>query len=199
MWQKTLVEIKKGKIFENRTKKYLVPLLKEYGSKFVSRINTNQVLAFGICDHEITDIIEDKIYIYFDKNGFSSYDDYINKEKGQLTFKRFLEFVEQEEYFDKYYHLNDDHCVVVINLPHAVMDLFLNGAYSKIYDNDDKKKFLKQNVKNIVNKEDSYFQLFEKIIQEDFNTTIEIDKTVLKEFDYPPILTQEIFHYDRNS
>lgn len=218
-----MIEIESGYVFGNKTFKYLYPVLNSYSKEFAAK---HTKVAQQLCAAAISDVkyVKAKGGIEYDTHLFLVYDEngrfdlerkrYNNIQYGRQVFKEFLQFArEYTHYVDDYYfekikgHL---HCVV-FKVPkrfHGAIEQLKCSTYSKMYSNKDlidinihPKNRLKQPDfrYGILRRTLEYMEIFESILQERFNSNIELDKDDPREYDFPFKLEDEIFNYDKHS
>lgn len=201
------MQIQSGKLYKNRTWKYLYPCLKSYGSELTSRLSEFLKLAVGVKDYNVK--IEDKaIFILFDTN-LKIYSQYELK-KYKAKFSRFLEWLSYQEYFIKDYVFGDNQHMVVLKIPKRHYNSYSNfilGNYSKMYNLSDRKTYFKSINKNtsrntnmletakILNKDPIYLPTFLSKVNERFKTNVGKEHFLEAELDFPPDKKQEIFNY----
>jgi hypothetical protein len=189
--QKEEIKIKDD-VYLNRTAMYLLPLMKAYGDEFLK--NFSKVIstpkAFGIDDYKGPHY-DNALYALFKPN------------EHFLTIEKIRN---HEAYLDDYVFSDPKYQVLVVRLPREVIVNFLEGNYSKIINKVEIEKFYKKKVRkngkenytkvySVVKKLPHQRQAFINEVWEDFKSNIE--GSVIEEYDYPPILSQEIFNYDK--
>ena len=129
----TGMEIEIGKLYINRTVKYLVPGLSFYGPTLKTKLNLVFKLAFGIHD-----TLLDGSHLEGQKNIFILVDKLVRPD----LFQNFMDWVKHQEYYVTDYTYDaimESHSrkhMVVLAYPPSMgdsYDKFLLGKYSKMY------------------------------------------------------------------
>jgi len=126
------MKIQLGSVYTNKTKKYLLPTLIEYGSKFEDNFMNLFKLAIGIGDLTLIDmgiVIEHSIFILIDTK------------LSRGRFKKIMTWIKSQEYYQFDYPFDDIHSghlhMLVIKIPkkfEATSSEFQKGNYSKMYE-----------------------------------------------------------------
>lgn len=189
---------------QNRTKKYLLPCLKEYGEEFISKINNVFKVAVGIGDiisiqHHI-DLTPGKEVPKpkFERHLFILIDTGIASDH----FIHFLDWVkEQSMYVDDYVFDNiqkSQYHMIVIQFPEKYydsFDTFKKGKYSKMFNTNGYDLFTAYpEIRKILIKDHTYAIKFVKQLNKEFNTTIKPEEWA-GEFDFPPNENEEVFNH----
>jgi len=188
--QNETIEIS-DEVYLNRTATYLLPLLKAYGPDFLKVYSKiiSVPRAFAIDDTKGPHY-ENALYSVF---------------KPSEHFSAIEELRSHEAYLDDYVYTNPNFHVIVIRLPRHVIAPFLEGNYSKLVNNVEVEKFYKKMIRknmkeqytkvySVVKKLPHQRQKFIQQVWEDFGSNIE--GSHIEEYDYPPILGQEILNYE---
>lgn len=204
------IEINNNNIYSNRTFKYLTPCLKDWGKDFVDQVGKLPLQAWGIGDCSVNSVFdEDNLYCLIVTDGtFKNNRNFVlNKVSDFLDwFRSHPSYHDDYEYDD----FNGNKHMLVVNLPEqhkGIITKFINGSYSSMYNKDtidrlfNKKmkigRIEQDNDKYLVLTHDSrYREVFKKRLKEDFNYNSG-DIAIDAEYDYPPILGEEIFNYER--
>lgn len=202
------MQIQSGKLFENRTLYYLYPCLKDYGSNFISKLNSVFKLAVGIRDNYHNNKIK-SLYLLISHNYGNSN---ISSTTYRKSFKNFLNYIrEHSSYITDYpVNFNESH-MIVIKFPekyYIAYDNFLLGKYSKMYDKSQidfiypiqgiSEKTLKRNLlsRAVINKNRTGLEHYKKVIKEEFNVILQdSDCMDNREFDIPYNKKEEIFNF----
>ena len=139
------MEIHSGKLFKNKTWRYIYPTLKYYGPDLDNYITSFIKLNIGIGDTNVA-FEEDNLFILFDvelRNHMQ-----INLQKYREKFQQFLHFVRIQHYYTsdyeyKYGKFNTGH-MVVLKIPYVfknAMYNFIKGKYSLMYSEEQVKKY----------------------------------------------------------
>jgi len=196
------MNIQIGKVYLNKTFKYLIPCLKVYGDTFQAKLSTVHKLAFGIhdCYFDGTKMEEKKlIYMLCDK----AYQ--------KAKFLNFLNYVQHQDYYETDYPYDDmlhgrKH-MIVLKIPEEhinAYDAFREGRYSEMYSSADIDKLFDMKVHPIrevaiaiMTKEKIMKQLFRDKLNTSLGTTITLkdinDENM--ELDFPLEKKKEFFNY----
>lgn len=212
------MQIQSGKLYENRTWKYLYPCLKVYGGTLKTYLNSFFKLAVGLGDHNI-DINEDNcIYILIDTNihspqqSLQTYREYLSKFLDWVRFQPYYVTDYIFEGFDR----GEKH-MLVLRLPDTYKESYIKfkqGKYSEMYSskdidnlyslivNSNKNIEIKvnnniTNIKNVLTKNSSHLELFRKQINDEFGTNLSLNDLKNHELDLPPSQNEEIFNYKK--
>ena len=189
------MKIQLGSILMNKTKKYLLPCLWEYGEEFGKMFHTIWKVGIGIGD-----IITIKSNIKFEKHIFVL----VNTAQNLATFEKFQLWIrDQPMYEDDYAYdnlLTGNLHMFVIKLPEKYYDTFetfKRGEYSKMYSYTDLVNFFARQpeTKQVLVKDHKYKLEFSKQLKVQYDVDIkpeEIDDNY--EFDLPPEKIDEIFN-----
>ena len=194
------MKIQVGNIVMNRTKKYLVPVLKDYGPEFETMYTSIFKLAIGIGDIVTT---QNNMYL-LDKNLFVLVDCNMFPE----AFNAFQIWIRRQDHIYQDDYAFDDiltgHLhMFVIKFPEDylhIYETFKKSAYSKMYTKEELEMFFKEDneVVKIVVKDHSYKVKFAKKLSEEFDvkglTADDINDNY--EFDLPVDNKDEIFNLD---
>jgi len=182
----------KRPILANKTRKYLLPCLKEYGTDFTSRLDSVYKVAVGIGD-----IIVSNRGIKHEKHIFIL----INSTIATEFFLNFLDWIrEQDMYEDDYIFgniLTSILHMVIIKLPvkyYSSFETFKLGSYSEMYDKEDVDILFKGKLqyKKVIIKDHNYKVRFVEILNEQFGTSL-VPEEYEGELDFPPD-KEEIFN-----
>lgn len=211
------MELYSGKLFKNKTWKYLYPVLKFYGKDLDDYLTSFIKIAIGIGDIN-TNFDNDNIFILFDlelKNNMQ-----INLKKYREKFQLFLNYIKIQHYYTadypyKYDKFSTGH-MVVLKVPFKHREAFfsfIKGKYSSMYILEDVNRFFQKRVfqnkekeksvnkfikssRDVLLKDSSRKKYFIKKVNQDFDTNIKEDMFNDDfELDYPPKLSEEIFGY----
>jgi len=133
------MKIQLGSVYTNRTKKYLLPTLKEYGGEFETKFTNLFKLAIGIGDFSLTKMdiaMEHSIFILIDTK-FS-----------RKVFKSIMAWMKSQPYYKFDYAFDDIHSghlhMLVIEVPERFKQTskeFQKSNYSKMYQFEDLSNF----------------------------------------------------------
>ena len=212
------MQIQSGKLYENRTWKYLYPCLKVYGGTLKTYLNSFFKLAVGLGDHNINIDENNCIYILIDTNIHSSqqslqtYREYLSKFLDWVRFQPYYVTDYIFEGFDR----GEKH-MLVLRLPDIYKESYVKfkqGEYSEMYSskdidnlyplivNSNKNIEIKvnnniTNIKNVLTKNSSHLELFRKQINDEFGTNLSLNDLKNHELDLPPSQNEEIFNYKK--
>lgn len=213
------MQIHTGKLYKNKTLKYLYPSLKFYGEDLTDNLRNLVKLAVGIGDtNDYTE--EQNIYILLDTKPIMNKD--YNVVSYSIKLQTFLEWFRLQKYYVKDYIVRvkneGDKHMIVIRVPNTLCTAFNNfikGKYSKMYSNTQIEFYFgdrviqDKDVEEIINKElrgirgvltKDKTSMREHIVRvnKDFNTNIKLEEVFeVFECDYPLRLSEEIFNYEK--
>lgn len=192
------MDIEIGKIYENKTWKFLVPCLRYLGEEFVNRFKPVFKLAVGVYDTILDGTPFEggrKIFLLID-----------TKIQPQ-SYKVFYSWIKEQDYYVLDYYrdaLNAEprQKMIVLEFPEAhkqVYDSFIKGSYSKMFKNTEADKIYtspsRKRELQIVKKQNNSFLL--ESIKKEFNAELNIldFKEEIEEFELPLKGKEEIFNY----
>ena len=196
------MHIRSGKLYENRTWKYLYPCLRSYGSTLKGYLNSVFKIAVGIGDSNV-EMESNCIYILIDTNVHGTG---VSIEQYRENISNFLDWIRLQP--------SEKH-MVAIRIPkefHRTYARFMSGKYSDMYSKDqiedyfqyisipDKKLEAEKNevlqvTRAVLKKSKAYLPTFVSKVNADFGTTCVEDDLATSEFDYPPMKQEEIFNF----
>lgn len=194
------MDIQIGKLFINRTVKYLVPGLNFYGSTLKTKLNLVFKLAFGVHDS----LIEGS-HLEGQKNIYILVDKLVRPD----LFQNFMDWVKHQEYFvtdyayDAIMEAHSRKHMIVLAYPPTMGDSyekFLLGKYSKMYTKKEITSFFaeesKKEVRQVIVKTIHAKIRFIALIKETFGTILEEQDflTGYWEYDLPPNEEEEFFN-----
>lgn len=203
MGLETLENYKYGDVILNRTRKYLNPVLKEYGAEFVDIIRGIRHVASGISDS----LLEDTLSIKYEHHLFSLYDANYDREKfyDVLTHIRQHAAYQLDYPFDhaKYGGLH----MIILKIPEKhkkAIEMFKQSKYSKMYSKTDAGRlFIKKTTAYKAIVQDKEYRVF---FEEEINnlskhphpsTYIHLPNNA--ELDYLIKPKEEIFNHDKGN
>lgn len=214
------MEIIDGKLFDNKTFRYLYPCLKHYGQIFREKINSVFKLAIGIGDMVSESKYGNKPCIYILISTFiptmSGPD---NVEYGKKVDEIVKWFREQHYYVDDYLYdiINaNSNRILVLEIPEIYRDSyyhFIRGKYSKMYSTEDIDKFYNKVVrknkelekkindrveysKKVLLKDESILPDFVSKLNKEFGTKMTEPEMKGTELDFPLTMEEEIFSFE---
>jgi len=209
------MEVSNGKLYANRTWKYLVPCLKDYEADLVLNLASFFKLGVGIADFNFKTEEENCIYILIDTKTLVSSDRTL--QEYQERFARFLDWLTHKYYFvaEYPYDTSGKHMVVLrIPLKHRdILGKFIEGKYSELYTSTDMNAYFKfcviankkteeeknksiTHTRNILTKDKKYISIFVDIVKEKYVCDAYVEDFQECELDFPPKLEEEIFNYE---
>lgn len=182
-------------LYPNKTRKYLLPCLLDYGEVFTAKLSNVFKVAVGIGD-----IITDNCGFTHEKHIFVLLDSTI----ANRFFLRFMNWIrDQPMYEDDYVYGNvqkSTYHMVVLKLPEKfwdTIDKFKVGEYSKMYNYETISKFFEEHseVRNVLIKDHNYKLVFvNRRLNRKFNTSIE-PEDYHGELDFPPTEESDKFNH----
>lgn len=173
------MKLQVGKIFMNRTRKYLFPIIKEYGSDFTSKINALFKVGVGIGD-----MIVDQCGIHHEHHLFILIDTLHNT---PLFISLLDDIRRHPAYEDDYVYGNVNNSrfhMIVISIPEKYLSSFNNfkqSRFSQMYNREDLKKLFNfesstidaksREIISVLIKDHNYRFDFAKIIQKEFEVS----------------------------
>jgi len=206
------MQIQSGKLYENKTWRYLYPSLKYYGEELMSKLASFFKLAVGVNDYNMKGT-GNCIYILIDTNiAIASDSERLAYKK---RFNQFLDWVSYKYYYVTDYIYDSNKHMVVLKLPvqHSTSYLsFIKGRYSEMYNSKELNTYFRyisisnkdieerQNEKmrttrNVLTKNIEYVPIFVDIVNKRFNTEVGVKDFKDAELDFPPTKSEEIFNY----
>ena len=190
-----------GKLYVNKTWRFLMPCLKGHGKSFIDKFNCVFKLAVGIHD-----TLLDNSNISNSNNLYVM----INKTYREKNYKDFIEFIKYQNYFKGDYCPDSDiisskrHMIVieVPNIYNNAYDKFLQGKYSEMYSKKDldllfshpskKKEF------DILTRNEKSLNEFIETLKKEFNTIIFQNDVYDFEYELPLKYEEEVFNFNNN-
>lgn len=182
------------KVPPSKTRKYLLPCLKEYGKVFTRKLENAWKVAVGLGDAILInrDVKHEKhIFILFDSKPSPKH------------FKDFMEYIIDQPYYVDDYVYGDiqksTFHMVILKFPEKYYDAFETfklGDYSKMFSLEDVEKFFanKPNTKAVLIKEHGYKVVFTRKLNRMFNTELKPEEFE-GEYDFKPTEITEIFNH----
>jgi hypothetical protein len=210
------MEIQSGKLYENRTWKYLYPCLRSYTPKLTEFLATFFKLAVGIGDSNVLEVKNKCLFILIDTNIYLLGDRELSVY--QERFSTFLDFIRYEPYYIKDYVYEGDgkKHMLVLKIPFIHLeayDKFLLGKYSEMYSLKEintlykfcnvsdkivekKKNDYISECRAVLTKNPNHVEAFVKKVNIRFKTQATVEDFKDAEIDYPPNFKEEIFNYN---
>lgn len=174
------IKIQIGKIFMNRTRKYLLPLIKKYGDEFTFHINQLSKVAVGIGD-----MVVKKCGFQHEKHLFIL----VDSRYKPFRFVSTLNWIrEHQSYEDDYVFGNIQSSrfhMIVIRIPDSYlesMEHFRDGRYSKMYSSDDVRQLFSTDGKTGFDR--TLYETIIKVLVHDHNYMVEFAEQVKLEFQF---------------
>jgi hypothetical protein len=194
------MEIEIGKLYSNKTLKYLVPALNYYGPTLKTKLNLIFKLAFGVHD-----TLLEGSYLEGQKNIFILVDKLVRTD----LYQNFMDWVKHQEYYvtdyayDAIMEAHSRKQMIVLAFPPSMGDTyekFLKGKYSKMYTKKEIQDYFgdenKAAARHVFARTVYARREFQLKIKEVFDVVLE-DKDFLKgswEYDLPPSKEEEFFN-----
>jgi hypothetical protein len=182
-------------IHPNRTRKYLLPCLREYGEEFTTKLNNAFKVAVGLGDM----IITNRYYKSPERHVFILFNTKIASEH----FTNLLEYVKDQEYFEDDYAYGNlqktNLHMIVIKFPQKYwdsFDTFKIGKYSEMFTKEViDSMFIRKDddTPKILIKDHKYKIRFTRRLNRLFGTNLEADDYD-GELDLPPNEREETFN-----
>lgn len=194
------MEIVIGRLYINRTVKYLVPGLSFYGPTLKTKLNLVFKLAFGIHD-----TLLEGSYLEGQKNIYILVDKLVRPE----LFQNFMNWIKNQEYYVTDYvydSILENHSrkhMIVLAYPPSMgdcYDKFLLGKYSKMYTRQEITSYFAEEAKletrQVLMKTVHAKHRFVSLVKTTFGTQLEEQDflTGSWEYDLPPNTEEEFFN-----
>lgn len=193
-----LDKVTRQTIVANKTRVFLLPCLRVYGERFITRLNNVYKVAVGLGDMVITNRYfkapERHIFILLDSR------------VAKPHFVEFMEWIKYQEcYEDDYVYGNitkSPYHMIVLKFPEKYwdcFDTFREGKYSEMFSQDCINSVFKEtdDAVKIFAKDKSYRITFTERLLEEFNIkgkyAEDIRQGYLGEIDFPPKQDEETF------
>lgn len=194
------MDIEIGKLYVNRTVKYLVPALNYYGVTLKTKLNLVFKLAFGLHDSLL-----EGTHLEGQKNIFILVDKLIEPDK----FQNFMDWIKHQEYFVTDYAYDaimESHSrkhMIVLAFPPTMgdcYDKFLAGKYSQMYTKQEISSYFNSEnrtvARHVLCKTITAKNQFKLLVRETFGSVLE-EQDFLQgswEYDLPPSEEEEFFN-----
>lgn len=184
--------------YENKTWRFLSPCLRGFGEEFVLKFNLLSKLAVGLnCEDFSGTMPKDARPLFI----------YCDLKHNMTNSNRFLTWVRKQPYFIADYDMSskpfyEDRIMLVINMPeafHKAYDNFLEGRYSKMFDNEDLEYLFGTQKRakefRILKKDLSEVKNYVEKLNTEYNTKISIrDISDIREVELPLKFAEEVFY-----
>lgn len=189
------MKIQLGTIYMNKTKKYLLPCLREYGEEFTDRITNLFKLAVGIGDFALIDMgiqLDKHVFILIDTNLSRKY------------FNSTMNWLRIQDFYGFDYPYDDIHTghlhMIAIKLPEKYYDTFgkfNESHFSEMYKEEDLDNlFQNKEELKVLKKDKDYMVQFVNEVNQIYLT--DIDPTEWTgELDFPILLDEEMFNKEK--
>lgn len=185
-----------GKLYVNKTYKYLYPVIKSFGETFLVKHSSLWKLATGIYDDSFNGKDEDKrlIFVLYDK-----------KHKPKL-FQNVLQYFKYQDYYYNDYAYDDivngRMHMVVFKIPekfYDAYDYFKKSQYSMMYSEEEISLLFKAVEKglDVMHRTNEAFDRMIAITKNSFNVDITKKDLIGNELDFPLENVKEIFNYKK--
>ena len=190
-----------GKLYVNKTWRFLIPCLKGHGKSFIDKFNSVFKLAVGIHD-----TLLDNSNISNSNNLYVM----INKTYREKNYKDFIEFIKYQNYFKGDYCPDSDIIsskkhMIVIKIPNIYNNAytkFLQGKYSEMYSKKDLELLFshpsKKKELDILTKNEKSLNEFIETLKKEFNTIIFQNDVYDFEYELPLKYEEEVFNFNNN-
>jgi hypothetical protein len=211
-----MIEFKLGEFYQNKTAKYLIPILNSFTNTFklsYKKVRTSLVgVAIGDLSYDYAKGIQSKncLFMVYDLNGMYNAKDgkYIDAHKSRQNLANYLKYLRSQEYYvDDYVHkIGEYHCVI-IKLPNEfepTLDMFFKSQFSQMYNESMLERLMIKtkdeqgkigHVYGVLTKHPDYRSTFQDALNSYFNTSVVIDDD--RELDLPVKLEDEILDYHK--
>lgn len=212
------MQIQSGKLYKNRTWRYLYPSLKIYGKELMTYLSQFLKISVGIGDSNV-ETKEPCIFILIDTNmAFKTQaelDSYKNRFANFLNWLKYQSYYVTDYVYDGLDSGGEKHMIVLrLSYKHDLSYLsFIKGKYSEMYKKSDIYNYFKainlpankpaevklnkelEETRGILFKENKYISKFAKIVNDRFGTDNPDSDFIDAELDFPPELIEEVFNY----
>lgn len=176
-----------GKFFINKTRKFLLPCLGDYGDKMKKAIDQMNKLAVGTGDINIIDSIEsDNIFILVDLR--------------QAPTTSILQWMRKQPFFVKDYPFDDIltgyQQMIVVKIPDDYVQSkieFNHGNYSRMYTKKQIDSIFGNTYMDILVKDENTLKNFVDTINHMYESNIQYELWE-GEVDFPPKMEEEVFN-----
>lgn len=182
-------------IYPNKTRKYLLPCLREYGAEFTNKVNNVFKVAVGIGDIIVSNRgkkHEKHIFMLIDTSIASAF------------FVEFIEWIREQPMYEDDYVYGDiqksKFHMVILELPlqyYSAYETFKEGQYSRMYSKEFIEAFIQnEEVKKVLIKDHNYLIHFTEKVNRKYGTTLKpSDWDALPEMDFKPEKKTEVFNH----
>lgn len=194
------MKIEIGRLYINKTVKYLVPSLGFYGPTLKTKLNMVNKLAFGIHDNLI-----EGTHLAGQRNIFILLDRLVRPE----LYENFMSWIKHQDYYVADYPYDDvqeaysrKH-MLIISYPEKlgdVYDKFLLGKYSKMYSKEEIELYFQEEgkamAKHVLCRTAFAKNSFTFAVRDRFGTDLEEQDFLIDhwEYDFPPNAEEEFFN-----
>ena len=212
------MQIQSGKLYENRTWKYVYPCLKSYGGVLKGYLNSLYKMAVTLGDNNADFEERHCIYILVDTN-ISTTQTSVGSYRENLS--KFLDWVRFQPYYVIDYifdglETSEKH-MIVLRIPDTytkAVEKFKKGRYSEMYSSKEIRELFPyvsidnkeietrintktKQVRNVLTKNKEYLPIFQKQVNEEFGVKCSLKDLEDHELDFPPVLKEEIFNFEK--
>lgn len=212
------MQIQSGKLYENRTWKYLYPCLRSYGGVLKNYLNSLYKVAVALEDKNVDVGETNCLHILIDTNMSTPQ---ISAVKYRENLSIFLDWLRFQPYYIVDYvfdglETNEKH-MIVIKIPQSydkAVEKFKKGKYSQMYSDKEIKELFPfitlenkeleikinsktKKLRHVLTKASSYLPTFKDKINKEFGVNCSINDLKDHELDFPPNLEEEIFNFEK--
>ena len=191
------MEIEVGKYYENKTWRFLMPVLRGHGELFAQKFNSLFKFAVGIHDTLLdgTPLLKGRNILVM-----------LDKEYQPKIYQSFVDWIQYQPYYkgdycpDADFKTSRKH-VFILEVPEAfnnAYDMFLKSEYSKMYSEEEinilfsNKGRIRE--KEILTKSTLAYNKFLEKNNNLFNLNIEPSKFKPEEYEFPLVICEEVFN-----
>lgn len=180
------MKIETGKFYVNKTRKLLLPCLKDHGEKLMKAVNSLQKLAVGIGDHYIEDSLDqNNLFLLVDTR--------------HQDFSKILIWLKKQPFFVKDYPFDDilsgyQH-IIILKIPddyQVAKTEFVKGKYSRMYTKNQVDHLFGNVYIDVFARDQKSIQSFVDTVNKVYDANIQYEKWE-GEVDFPPIRKEEVF------
>lgn len=209
-----MIKFNENRIFQNKSYKYLFPLVRNYGLNFITRFNNVMKLGVFIKDMNYSNPRVKSHCLYFvikspdENNVIKRYEFELN------AFNDFVEFVKYQQYYVTHYPIDINKYVFVLKVNselNQAIDEFIGGRFSKMFTKEDVINYyplIKGDSQNAIDynekiiekrmillHDNAYAQTYLDKVNENFETKLTLEDIVNWEFDEKPNMQNEVLNY----
>lgn len=185
--------VSKNRILQNKTSKYLLPILKEYGDVFTGKFNAIFKVACGTGD-----FVVQHSGINYERHIFILIDTTISTKQ----FLAFMDWIKFQPYYENDYVYGNiqksKYHMVVLKIPekfYESLETFKRGKYSQMYSYKDIGRYFHNHpdIKKVLIRDHNYKLEFISQINKDYGVHVDDFDIEDYELDYPANTLEETF------